>query len=473
MHVFRRWTFVHIRVLLCAILIVPSAALAITPSQEEELSEEFMRVALKNFQFVEDPLIVDYVNQIGQKIIAVLPTQPFNYHFYIIKSDVYNAFAIPAGHIYINSGLLAAMETEDELAGILGHEIAHVTARHISDKIERSKKITAVTLAGMIAGVFLGAAGGSPDAAQALTTGAIAAGQSLSLAYSRDDERQADQLGLRFLDKAGYSGRGLVSVLHKIRSKQWYGTNEFPDYLSTHPGTEERLANVGAWIQQNPEHPAAGEQKRTDAFAMAHTRLVAGYSDENQALREFEMAVARDPQDPMALYGYGLVLTRKGNLSSAAVQLRKALEQKAFDPYLLNALGRVYFLDGHYAEATNSLKGALSISRDNPETLFLLGRTQMEMGDLNGALAAFENLISLKPEYPEAAFFLGRTYGKLGTLDQAHYYLGLHYRKSGDTKNAQFHLQKALPLTKDPIRRDQIEDLLRELKKEKKKDTKT
>ena len=168
-------------------------AWAISYKEEDKLAREFMKYIEKQYEFITDPTIVQYVNAVGQKILAAMPPQPFEYHFYVIKEDSYNAFAIPAGHIFIHSGLLAAMDDEEELAGILGHEIAHVVCRHLSKRIERSKKIDLATLAGIVAGVLMGVTTGDATAMQALTFGSAAAGQSAALAYSRDDEAQADE----------------------------------------------------------------------------------------------------------------------------------------------------------------------------------------------------------------------------------------------------------------------------------------
>jgi predicted Zn-dependent protease len=202
-------------------------ASAITISREEEMAKEFLKTVFEKVKLVEDPMVQDYVNHVGNRIVSSLSSQVFSYHFYVIKEDVYNAFASPAGHIFVNSGLLAAMENEEELAGILAHEIAHVLCRHISQRIERSKKIGYATLAGLIASVLVGA-GGSSSAGSALGVGSMAAGQSMALAFSREDEMQADQLGMECLRKAGYTGAGLLSVLGKIRSKQWFGTQQIP-----------------------------------------------------------------------------------------------------------------------------------------------------------------------------------------------------------------------------------------------------
>ena len=456
-----------ILVLLVLFLGIPLTVSGITPKEEDELSREFMKVASKHFQFIKDPLLVDYVNRVGKRVLSAMPPQPFNYRFHIIKEDTFNAFAIPAGHIFINSGLMAAMETEDELAGILGHEIAHVTARHISDRIKRSKKLSMVALAGMVAGAFLGV-GGSSEAAQAVTSGAMAASQSLSLAYSREDERQADQLGLRYLEKAGYSGRGLLDVMRKIRSKQWYDSNQFPGYLSTHPGSAERMATIDAWLSQHPDAPVSGPVKKTYVFDRAHARLVAMYGEEILALSRFKRKVEKTPENPVARYGYALALTRKGDTEGALEQLRKALEKRAFDPYFLNDLGRIYFLAGRYHEALGTLEGAVDVEPDNPETLFLLGRTQMELGRLSEAIQTLEGLMSQQSDYPKASYFLGKSYGGVGRMDQAHFFLGVFYKDKGDRKNAVFHLERALSLMDDNQRREQIEKMLREIRKEKK-----
>ena len=128
-------------VLWLAILVRPTPVAAITISEEENLSEKFMREVTRHFTFIEDPVLLNYLNTMGKRIIGVLPPQPYKFRFYLIKEDAYNAFAGPGGVIFVNSGLLAAMENPDELAGILAHEITHVLSRHISDRIDGDRSI--------------------------------------------------------------------------------------------------------------------------------------------------------------------------------------------------------------------------------------------------------------------------------------------------------------------------------------------
>lgn len=454
----------YIFIVLIIGMLIPGQAFSITLKQEEDLSREFMKYVLKHAELIEDPLIVNYVNNVGKRIISAIPPQPFTYHFYIIKDNVYNAFASPAGNIFINSGLFEAMDNEEELAGILSHEIAHVACRHISQKIERSKKIGLATLAGIAAGIFLGT-GGAVTAAGAVTVGSMAAGQSIALAYSREDEMQADQLGLKYLAMAKYSSRGLLSALKKIRNRQWFSSDQIPTYLTTHPAIEDRIVYISSRLENNTKPKRRTSSKACYDFAITHTKLVAMYGDERAALRKFQTDIDKHPESHMAHYGYALILAKTGNRKDALAHLKTALEKKAFDPNVLKDLGRIYFLDGQYPEALNSLKGAASISPDDPETLFFIGRTQIELGKLNEAIFTFEKLIAKNPDYTPALYFLGNAYGKLGKFEDAHYFLGIYYKNKQDYKNALFHLNRALKTIIDPDKRSKIEKLLKEISK--------
>ena len=131
----------------------------------------------------------------------------------------------------------------------------------------------------MVAGIFLGATTGDPAALQALTIGSAAAGQTASLAHSREDEAQSDQLGLQYIRKAGYDPAGLLSVLKKIRSKQWFGTQQIPTYMVTHPALEDRLVWVDNWsnLDQKGHRPKKKAAPKTKtAFNKINIRCVPG-----------------------------------------------------------------------------------------------------------------------------------------------------------------------------------------------------
>ncbi|MDP2862044.1 MAG: M48 family metalloprotease [Desulfobacterales bacterium] len=452
-------------------LFLPGKAFCISVKEEEELSREFMKAVLKNYELIDDPVLVKYIGDIGAKILAAAPPQPFAYRFHVVNNENYNAFAGPGGHIFIHSGLFEAMESEEELAGILAHEISHVICRHLSDRFERSKKIQIATLAGMAAGILLGAKG-AETASGALTIGSVAAGQSLSLAYSREDEMQADQIGLDYLKKAGYTGEGIVTVLKKIRDKRWFGSAEVPAYLTTHPAVEERIGYLGSWVEKSPERSGKKLSYNPNNFEKAHTRLLVMYGNAENILRIFGQDVTNNPYDPIAHYRYALILSKSGNRADAVNHFKKALEKKAFDPDILRDLGRTYFQDGRYSEAQKTLEGAISLAPDDPEILFYLGRINMETGNLKKAAELLLTITEKHSYYKQALYFLGETCGKMGNMADAHYYLGLYYSGKEDIKNVRFHLEKALQETDDQARKIKIEEMLKEIRKKESKEAK-
>ena len=448
-----------VMVVVFIISVLPNSGHSITYKEEEELSKQFLAVVASRFTFIKDPIIEAYVNEIGQRILKEVPTQPFQYHFYVVKEDVFNAFATPAGHIFINSGLLEAVKSEEEIAGIIGHEIAHVVCRHISQNIDRAPKINLATLAGIAAGIFLGAAGAG-DVGSAVVLGSMAAGQSAMLAYSREDELQADQLGLVYLYDSGYGGEGLLNSLNTIRSEQWFGTDQVPNYLMTHPASEDRMANIDVWLEGNQ----IPEQKRfhpdPEAFHMMQATLTGKYGNESGALKRLGAQLRAAPEDPIANYGYALILARVGKRQEAIGYFLKALEKKALNPYILGELGRVYFQEGDYNKALRLLESAVAMGPSDPDAMFFLGRTYLELAQYEKAADILGKLIKKHPDFTEVYYFLGTAQGKQGDMENAHFHLGVFSARRGKLKSAAFHLERAQELTTDPERKESIEKLL-------------
>ncbi len=443
-----------------------------TVKEEEDLSSEFMKSVSEHYEIADDPVIVKYINDIGAKILDAATPQPFVYHFYVIRDENYNAFAGPAGNIFIHSGLFEAMDNEEELAGILAHEISHVICRHLSERFEKSKKIGIATLAGMAAGILLGA-GGAGEATNALIMGSAAMGQSLSLAYSREDEMQADQIGLNYLRKAGYTGKGTLSMLKKIRDKRWFDPSEIPVYLSTHPAVDDRISYLSGRIEKHPEVSDKKPSSKYNNFEKTHIRLTVLYGNKENVLQKFKQDVTNKPKDYMAQYKYALILAETGDRSDAIAYFKKALEENPFSSEILRDLGKTYFQDGRYPEAQKTLEGAASLAPDDPEILLFLGRIKAETGKLKEATELFLTITEKYPYYKRALYLLGETCGKMDNVADAHYYLGLYYNDKEDFKNARFHLEKALQKTNDNNRKAELEEILKKIKKDSGKESKT
>ena len=452
--------------LLFSVVMVPCAR-GITVQQEEELGREFMGQVRQQLRIVDDSYIDRYMNDLGQKLLKQFPPQPFTFHFYVVDQDVYNAFAGPGGNIFVYSGLIEAMDSESELAGILCHEISHVSCRHISENIERSGKIQIGTLAGLLAGILLGSSGGSGDVASALTIGSIAAGQSVFLAYSREDEQQADEVGIKAQIGAGYPVEGLVSMLKKIKAKDIYGS-DIPSYLGTHPGVDDRIVYLSRYIKSEAK-PVPLPKMSADAFNRMHTRVLAFYGDSGNAASRFEAMAEKTPESFLPDYGLGLLAFRKGNLKEAIAYLKKALEKNAFDSYLLADLGQDYFQEGDYPAAQKILESAVSMDSKNLESRLLLGQTRLAQGDFSEAQSIFERLIVDDPGYAKALKSLGEAFDKQGRAAEAFYYLGLSYLKTNDVEKAVFNLKRAQREVTEEGLQKKIDDALKKVEIEGKK----
>jgi predicted Zn-dependent protease len=166
---------------LVALLIVvgPPTRLAradLSIEEEKKIGRKFMKAALSQLRLIQDPEVVGYVDRVGQDVVKHLDFHHFPYHFYVVDSSALNAFAAPAGYVFMNRGLIEIMDDEGELAAILAHEIAHVQSRHIAQRMARARALNLAALGGMLAGIFMGGEAGAAAIAgsQAGATSAMA-----------------------------------------------------------------------------------------------------------------------------------------------------------------------------------------------------------------------------------------------------------------------------------------------------------
>ncbi len=175
---------------------------------------------------------------------------PFEFKFYVVNGLDPNAFAIPGGYIFVTTGLLVLAENEQEVAGVLSHEIAHVTQRHISLMIERSTRLNIASMAAILAAMLAGRGGTGSQAAAAMASATAGA---LQLKYTREMETDADQNGLHYLIKAGYDPNGLISFLNKIQRMSLAIAPNIPQYLLTHPALESRISLMENLLRMGPK----------------------------------------------------------------------------------------------------------------------------------------------------------------------------------------------------------------------------
>ena len=204
------------------------------------------------------------------------------FQFFAINDLSINAFAMPGGFIGVHVGLLLAVQTESELAGVLAHEVSHVTQRHIARQIFQSKKLSMASMVAM--GLSLLAARSSPQGAMAAISTTQAGAIAAQLAYSRDFEREADRLGFDILRRAGYDVRGMSGFFARLQQSTRQYENNATAYLRTHPLSGERMSDM-----QNREQPVAYRQVAdSQDFQLVRARVRALQGRPSDAVREFE-----------------------------------------------------------------------------------------------------------------------------------------------------------------------------------------
>lgn len=463
----RTRTAIFILTVLLTMAFCPVRISALTIAGEKELAKEFMEEVRSQMTIITDPVSLKLVREIGERISGQLPPQPFDFSFHIVDEDQFNAFAGPGANIFVNRGLISSLDKVDELAGILGHEIAHSSSRHVAQMIDKSKLVNIGTLAGMLAGVLVGAGGGS-DVGQAMIMGSAATGLTAMLAYSRENEREADQKGVVYLQNAGFSPEGLLTGLEKIRASDWYGTENIPGYLKTHPGTKERIITIESWLSTHPEARTVQSGIDSHRFQMVKYRLAGMYGNEDYTERDIAARLEADPSNPALHYGMALVLARKNRMQDAVGHLKKALLVNMFDPYVLVELGHLYLMSGQPDKALDVLEGLEMHGEVGIPARYYQGESRLESGDLAGAERDLKIVLKEVPlPYPRAWYSLARVSGEQGKKGLSYFYLGRYYHDIGEDNNARIQLNRSLKLLDSDTVADEARELLKKIEKKK------
>jgi predicted Zn-dependent protease len=208
-------------------------------SQEVEMGRETDPTIRRTFGSYDDDELQAYVEQVGRRLAAVSERPGLDWHFQVLDDTTVNAFAVPGGYIYVTRGILAQLDSEAELAGVLGHEIGHVTARHSVNQLSKAQIWTASLGVGMIL---------SPELAQFGQLAQQALGI-MFMKFSRDDEKQSDDLGLRYMERAGYDPHVMPEVFEMLRRVSESGeAGRVPAWASTHPDPERRFERTQAQL---------------------------------------------------------------------------------------------------------------------------------------------------------------------------------------------------------------------------------
>ncbi len=291
---------------------------ALSKSREAQIGRGVMLQLRNAGIIVDDPFLEEYVRTIGSQLATHVNEGDFNFNFFVVQDNAINAFALPGGYIGVNAGLLLASDSENELAGVLAHEISHVTQRHIARAALDNQRTSIVSLAAMLAALVLGA---SADMSGDAMTGIVSASQGLAaqrqINVTRANEAEADRVGIELMSGAGFDPNGMSSFFEKLSRRYGGSSDVVPEILRTHPVSTERVAEARDRARQLPTTTHTSRPQ----YALAKSRLIVLTA----ARPEEAFAMFRDKADsklPEERYGLALESMRMSLYDNAEALFR-------------------------------------------------------------------------------------------------------------------------------------------------------
>jgi predicted Zn-dependent protease len=413
----------------------------LSPQTERRLGESIVRdIRFRDPTYLDDPEIVDYLSTLGTRLVRANPAARQDFEFFAMRDSVINAFALPGGFVGVNTGLLMMADSESELAAVIGHEVAHVSQRHIARMLGQEQQLQMPMLAALAAALLLGHA--RPD----LAAGAVAATQAgaaqSSLSYSRDFEREADRIGLRTLETAGFDPRAMATMFEKLqRATRVSEDATVPGWLRTHPMTVERIADA--------ENRAANMPYRQHVdsleFQLVRAKLRAESGEAAGAVAYFRGALReqRYSSEAAAHYGLAAALLRDGKKAEAAAEVARLRAARAESPMVELLDARVKQAAGERAAADALLARAAERYPESRALAYARVAGLRAEGRNDAALAAVAESLRVYPRDAHLYEMQAQTYAALGKRLLQHQAQGEAYALQGSLPAAIEQLQLA------------------------------
>ena len=415
------------------------------PNVANKVGAAFVRQARSRARFVNDPLLLDYLNVLGNKLVkAAVPGTAFEnqkFRFHLIEDSSPNAFAVPGGQIFFHTGLIVESKSEAELAGVLAHEIAHITENHSARGIENSKYDSAIA----IASILLAAISGNAEAAQAAV--ALSQGGLIQrrLNFSRGFEREADNIAIVTLNKAGYDPSALADFLHTFNRQQRFAGSRPPAFLLSHPLTDERIVETQSRARAYPAYKQPHESKQD--FNDFKAAILANHHRSPQKLANFYRLNRSALQNSSERFKYGIALTKLKKFDEAETQLQLALRDSPNNLHYLIAQSELDIARKNHSAAVKLFE---RIKQELPEEYNKIelyhAYTLITAKTNKLAIPILKNAIRRSPKDPDARILIARAYGELGLLYDSYKARAEHHYLLGNYEFAIKQLDNAAPL---------------------------
>ena len=409
-----------------------SSSSIVSPEQEHQLGRAWLSILRGQVRQLEDPLLKEYVERSVYHLAQTSQLNDRRLEFILLASPQLNAFAAPGGIIGINGGLFLHAQTEAEYASVLAHELAHLSQRHFARSLEAQKRMQIPLMAAMLAGVIAAAAGGGDIGMAAIASTQAAAIQE-QRRFSRQNEQEADRIGLVNLSKAGFDPRAMPSMFERLMRQYRYDRMP-PEFLLTHPVSESRIADTRNRAEQYSDGQGVVDSLY---YQLIRARLQLTFEDTpGLALKRFRSQLADDSQSEPARYGLVLALIRANQLEEARSQLDVLLKKTPKSIIYNLAAIDLDISSNQLAHASRRVEGLLQNYPNNFPLLNAKYEIQLKQNDIAGAEKTINLLLKQRPNDPDIWFEVAEVRGLSNNIIGLHEARAEFFSRVGDYTQA-------------------------------------
>ncbi|MES2364490.1 MAG: M48 family metalloprotease [Pseudomonadota bacterium] len=417
---------------------------AFSPHDEARVGSEIMRDIRAEPTYYDDPELTDYLNDLGYRLVAASPGNRISFQFFVLRDHTLNAFALPGGFIGVHTGLIEAAQNESELAGVLGHEIAHVTQHHLARMIENQNQGIIPSLAALAVAIL--AARSNPQVATAAIATVQATTIQKQLNFSRDNEREADRIGMQIMRNAGFDPRAMATFFEHLQKNNRLYENNAPAYLLTHPLTSERIADMQNRAATMPVKQIADSL----AFQLIRARLLAGEGHPEAAVKRFSEAIRDTRYSSLTAERFGLAvaLLRARQFDRAELELNKLNQSGVSSPLIAMLGARIKEEAGDLKIALVRYQAGRARFPGYRPLLYADANALLQAGKADAALTLVSSHLTLYADDYRLYALQSRAYAMQGKDFLHHYAQAEAYVRQGNLDAAIEQLKLAL-LSKD------------------------
>ena len=420
----------------------------ISLEQEHKLGQQFLRAVRAQAPTLDDPVLQDYLEHLIYRLASHSQLTDRRLNLVIIRNKSLNAFAAPGGIVGVHDGLFHYAQTMHEMSAILSHELAHLSQRHFARRAAESKKGSAITIAGLLAAAVLAATAGG-DAALAAMTSSRGLAQSQSLKYSRDREAEADRVGIYTLDNADMDPRAMAYMFERLQQTSRYSTgNNIPEFLRTHPVTNDRIADSYNQTQSYPkkQFPLDLEYQLMRARVRAITS--GNPSDEAKRFADGVSKASNEIHRTANRYGLVITLTMSQGFDKARKHVAMLRDQHPLNIPFRIAEADIYTRAQQPEIALDLLKAALEVSPNNYPLSSEYAQTFIAARKPHSALDVLIPMSVDRPNDEYIWYLLAEAYGLANNIPGVHESRAEYFVLNGNYDQAIKQLGYALPLVR-------------------------